>query len=83
MLFERLEVVEAMRAFVSHRLGGGEELRARLERVETDLATAQKVAIEEAEALKFVEGEREVIHAEADKLKKEGEIVEAKLKGAE
>lgn len=72
-----------MRAFVSHRLGGGEELRARLERVETDLATAQKVAIEEAEALKFVEGEREVIHAEADKLKKEGEIVEAKLKGAE
>ncbi|KAL6319831.1 hypothetical protein AAG906_036896 [Vitis piasezkii] len=65
----RLEVAEAIWVFVSHRLGGGEELRARLERVKTDLVAAQK--------------ERETICVEVDKLKKEGEAVEVKLKGAE
>ena len=41
-LFKRLEVVEAMRAFISHHLGDIEVLRAKLERVEADLVAAQK-----------------------------------------
>ena len=58
-------------------------MHARLERVKTDLVAAQKVAMEGAEALKLAEREREAICAEVDKLKKEGEAVEVKLKGAE
>lgn len=38
ILFERLEVTEAMRTFISHRMSDSEELRAKLERVESDLA---------------------------------------------
>lgn len=38
LLFERLEVTEAMRTFIFHRMSDSEELRAKLERVESDLA---------------------------------------------
>ena len=82
LLFEQLKVVEAMRAFVSHRLVGGKELHARLKRVETDLAIAQKAAAEGVQALKLANGERKTICAKMDKLKKEGEAAEAKLKGS-
>ncbi|RVW68390.1 hypothetical protein CK203_061697 [Vitis vinifera] len=57
LLFERLEVVEAMRNFISHHMSGSEELCAKLERVESDLAAAQKAVAEEAKALKLAEGE--------------------------
>ncbi|WJZ80866.1 hypothetical protein VitviT2T_000741 [Vitis vinifera] len=39
-LFEWLDVAEAIRAFISHRLGNNEELCVKLERVEADLAVA-------------------------------------------
>ena len=39
-LFKRLEVAEAMRAFISHHPGGIEEMRLKLEMVEDDLAAA-------------------------------------------
>lgn len=52
LLFERLKVAKAMQSFVSHRLGGSEDLRSRLERSEAGLAAAQKVTTEGAEALK-------------------------------
>ena len=39
-LFEWLDVAEAIRAFISHRLGGNEELYVKLERVEADLVVA-------------------------------------------
>ncbi|KAJ9674708.1 hypothetical protein PVL29_023939 [Vitis rotundifolia] len=35
---KRLEVIEAMRAFITQRIGGSEELRAKLEWVESNLA---------------------------------------------
>ncbi|RVW64612.1 hypothetical protein CK203_048494 [Vitis vinifera] len=62
LLFERLEVAEAMRAFISHRMGGA--------------------VAEGTEALKLAEGEREAIHVEAERLKKEDGVVEAKIKWA-
>ena len=40
LLFERLEVAEALRAFITHRVGSGEELYIKLEQVEGDLAAA-------------------------------------------
>ena len=55
IVFEWLKFAEAMRAFVSHRLGGGEDLYTRLERVETDLTVARKVVVEGAKALKLAE----------------------------
>ena len=68
-LFKRLEVVEAMRAFISHHLGDIEVLRAKLGRVEADLVAAQKAVADGAKTLKLVEKEKRAIRAEADRLK--------------
>ncbi|RVW73839.1 hypothetical protein CK203_056642 [Vitis vinifera] len=65
--FKQLEVVEAMRAFISHHSGGIKEMRSKLEMVEVDLAEEEKGAI----------------WAEADQLKEEREALEAKYKRAE
>ena len=83
LLFERLEVAEALRAFITHRVGSGEELYIKLEQVEGDLAAAQKVIVEGVEALKLVEVEKESVHAEADWLREEGKTTKAKCKEVE
>nr|CAN69029.1 hypothetical protein VITISV_000839 [Vitis vinifera] len=44
------QVTKAMGAFITEQMGGSEELRAKLEWVESDLAIAQKVAADGAEA---------------------------------
>ena len=72
-----------MRAFISYHPGDIEEMRSKLERVEADLAAAQKVVADGAEMLKLDEGEKGVIRVEADQLKEEKEVLEAKYKGAE
>lgn len=48
-----------MRSFISHYLGGSEDLRSRLERSEAGLAVARTVVAEGAEALKKAEEEKE------------------------
>ncbi|RVW99507.1 hypothetical protein CK203_021370 [Vitis vinifera] len=78
-LFKRLQVAEAMRAFISQHPGGVEELRAQLKKVEAKLATAQKVVADGSEQLCRVEGEKEVIRAETDILKKEKEALEGQV----
>ena len=82
-LFKRLEVAEAMRAFISHHSGGIEELRLRLEKVEAELAAAQKAVVDGAEKLSRAEEEKEVFWAEADMLKGEKEALESQVKGVE
>ena len=82
-LFKRLEVVEAMRGFIPHHPGGIEEMCSKLERVEVDLATAQKAVVDGAEMLKLAEEENGAILAEADQLKKEKETLEAQVKAVE
>lgn len=72
-----------MWAFISHHLDGDEELHSRLEQVEIDLTAARKTAEDGTETLKLAEMERESFRTETDKLKKEGEAAESKLKGAE
>lgn len=47
-----LRVVDHMKAFVSHHMGDEEELRSRLEQSEANLAAAQKIVAENAEALR-------------------------------
>ena len=83
LLFERLEVVETMRAFIFHHMSSGERLRGKLEPEKSDLATAEKVIVEGAEALKLTEGEKKAIRIDADKLRKEGKTTEVKLKETE
>ena len=70
-LFERLKGAEVMRVYISQHPGGVDELRAQLENVEAELASARKAVSDGAERLCQVEGEREAIRAEADSLKKE------------
>ncbi|RVW35598.1 hypothetical protein CK203_112560 [Vitis vinifera] len=79
-LFKRLEVVEAMRAFISHHLGGVEEMRSRLEKVEAELATAQKAVADGAEKLSQAEeGEGDWVEQENSQLKKEVDELQASL----
>ena len=82
-LFKRLEVAEAMWAFISHHPGDIEEMHSKLERVEADLATAQKVVADGTEMLKLAKGEKWAIWAEGDQLKREKEALKAQVKGAE
>ena len=81
-LFERLKVAEAMRAYISQHPGGVDELRAQLEKVEAELASARKAVSDGAERLYQVEGDREVIRVEADSLKKEKEALEGQINEA-
>ena len=81
-LFKRLKVAEAMRAFISQHPGGIEELRAQLEKVETELATARKAMADGTEQLSRVEEERVAIWAEADTLKKEKQALEGQVNEA-
>ena len=53
-----------MKAFVSHCMGGEERLRLRLEQSKATLATARKVAAENTEALKRLEGDNEALRVE-------------------
>ena len=78
-LFKWLEVAEAMRTFISHHPGCIEELRSRLEKVEAELAAAQKVVADEAEQLSRAEEEKGVVRAKADTLKKENEALEGQV----
>ena len=81
-LFKRLKVAEAMRAFISQYPGGIEELRARLEKVEAELAVARKAMADGTEQLSWVEKERVAIWAEADTLKKEKQALEGQFNEA-
>ena len=64
-------------------MGGSEELRAKLKWVESDLAVAQKVAVDGAEAVRQAKGERKMTRAQASQLREERKAVEAKCKDAE
>lgn len=79
---ELLRVVEHMKAFITHRIDGEEELHVRLEQSETDLAAARKVAAEKAETLKKSEEEREALRIRLEGARKQEESSRAKLKEA-
>lgn len=78
-----LRVVDHMKAFVSHRMGGEEELRSRLEQSEANLAAAQKIAAENAEALRRSQEDKEALQIELEEAKNQEKAIETRLNEAE
>lgn len=72
-----------MRAFITQRIGGSEELRAKLEWVESNLAAVQKAIADGVKVVKLVERERETARVEADQLREKGKVAQAKCKVVE
>lgn len=83
ILFKRLEVAEAMKAFITQRMDRSEELHSKLKLAESKLAIARKVVDERAESLRKVEEERETVNAEARRLGDEENAAQAKCKKTE
>lgn len=78
-----LRIADHMKAFVSHRMGGEEELCLRLQRSETDLAVAQRAAAESAEALRRVEDDKVALRAELEEVKSREEVMGERLNDVE
>lgn len=78
-----LRVVDHMKAFVSYRMGGEEELRSRLEQSEANLAAAQKIAAENAEALRRSQEDKEALQIELEEAKNREKAIETRLNEAE
>lgn len=72
-----------MRAFITQRIGGSEELRAKLEWVESNLVAVQKAIADGVKVVKLVERERETARVEVDQLREKGKVAQAKCKVVE
>ena len=72
-----------MKAFVSQRMSGEEELRSRLEQVEASLSTARRASEESAEALKRSQDDNEALRIELAEAKSREEATDARLHEAE
>ena len=59
-------------------MGDSEKLHAKLERVKSDLANAQKVVMDRAEALGKAEGEKKMAQAEVGRLREDVKVAEGK-----
>lgn len=83
LFIDLLRASSHMKAFVSHRMDGKEELRQRLEQSEANLATTQTNALEKAEALKRAEEDKEALRVELVEAKSREEDMEIRLNEAE
>lgn len=72
-----------MRTFLTQQLDNNEELRTQLERVESELVTAQKAIIDGDLLLNESNGENEAAKIEEWQMKDERKVAEAKYKDAE
>ena len=72
-----------MKAFVSQRMSGEEELRSRLEQAEASLFAAWRAFEESAEALKRSKDDNEALRIELAKAKRRENATEARLHEAE
>lgn len=78
-----LRVADHMKAFVSYRMGGKEELRLKLQQSEIDLAIAQKAAAENAEALRRSEDDKEALRIELEEVKSRKKAIGDRLNEVE
>ncbi|KAL6328594.1 hypothetical protein AAG906_038789 [Vitis piasezkii] len=78
-----LRVADHMKAFVSYRMGGKEELRLKLQQSEIDLAIAQKAAAENAEALRRSEDDKEALRIELEEVKSREKAIGDRLNEVE
>ena len=72
-----------MKAFISHHMGGEEELRLRLQQSETDLAVARRATIESIEALRRAEDDKDALRTELEEVKAWEEAIADRLNEAE
>lgn len=72
-----------MRAYIAHIMDDSEELHSKLKSIEDELAATRKAVDEGARLLRKTEEERETTEAEAHRLKRERDELEAKHKEVE
>ena len=68
-----------MKAFVSQRMSGEEELRSRLEQAEASLSAARRAFEESVEALKRSQDDNEALRIELAEAKSREEATDARL----
>ena len=78
-----LRITDHMKAFVSHRMSGEEELHSRLEQAEANLIAVQRASEESAEALKRSQDDNEALRIELEEAKSREEATETCLHEAE
>lgn len=83
LIFKRLEAVETMRAYIAHNMENSEELQAKLEAIEGELAVARKIVNEGVGLLRKAEEGKEAAEAKARRLAEEKEVMEARHKKAD
>ena len=78
-----LRISDHMKAFVSQRMSGEEELRSRLEQAEASLSAARRAFEESAEALKRSQDDNEAFRIKLAEAKSREEATNARLQEAE
>ena len=78
-----LRISDHMKAFVSHRMSGEEELRSRLEQAEVSLSAARRASEESSKALKRSQDDNEALRIELAEAKSREEAIEARLHEAD
>ncbi|KAL6334838.1 hypothetical protein AAG906_022827 [Vitis piasezkii] len=76
-------ISDHMKAFVSQRMSGEEELRSRLEQAEASLSAARRASEESVEALKRSQDDNEALRIELVEAKSREEATDARLHEAE
>lgn len=83
LFLDLLTVVDHMKAFVSHRMDGEEELCLRLQQFETDLVVDQRAIVESAEGLRRAEDDKEALRTELEEVKNREEAIADQLNDVE
>ena len=78
-----LRISDHMKAFVSQRVSGEEELCSRLEQAEASLSAARRASEESVEALRRSQDDNEVLRIELEEAKSRKEATETRLNEAE
>ena len=83
LFIDLLRISDHMKAFVSQRMSGEEELRSRLEQAEAILSAARRASEESVEALKRSQDDSEALRIELAEAKSREEVTDARLHEAE
>ena len=80
---DMLRITDHMKAFVSQRMSGEEELRSRLEQAEANLSAARRASKDSVESLKRSQNDNEALRIELAEAKSREEATDAPLHEAE
>ena len=79
LFIDLLRISDHMKAFVSQRMSGEEELHSRLEQAEASLSATRRASEESAEALKRSQDDNEALRIELVEAKSREEATDARL----